>query len=255
MSSPQGAKGNIASLVRKSIATSGLAVFFLSIWAVSAAALELGQEVLPQDATDIWPVLLPLLAASASVERAIEFGWNYIEWFLLRFLRWSPTDLRTPAYTEFKSGTSLLAGVVLGILVVNYSNMRLLAFLQPTIPEFIGVIPQEWDVLITGILVGAGSKPAHDVLGIITQIKNFTANSAIRQREEAGAALSEGILRLSQADNSYSVDVPGIGPAAVPGGSAATARSRMVEDRGPRGKGGSLDSYAKTLHDNLYINS
>ncbi|RME66304.1 MAG: hypothetical protein D6790_00430, partial [Caldilineae bacterium] len=140
----------------------GLAAVFLLLATSAAFAAPLGQEV-GQQGPEIWPVLLPLLAAAASVERAIEMGWNYIEWFLMRFLRWRPSDLKQPSYLEFKSGTSLLAGVVLGILVVNYSSMRLLAYLQPYIPQFLTGDVQTWgtwDVIITGVIVGAGSKPA-----------------------------------------------------------------------------------------------
>jgi len=119
-----------------------------------------------------------------------------------------------------------------------------------------------WDVLITGAVVGAGSKPAHDILGIITQLKNFTGNSALKQREEAGAALAEGILRLSSSQNQqptaapYSIDVPGMGPSAV-GGSATAARSRMLEETGSRSATPevSVERYARAIHDNLYMGS
>jgi len=238
------------------------------VWATSAALVLIGLTApiaaaagVAQEAAgnaQIWPVLLPLLAAAVSVERTVEMGWNYLEWGLIRFAQWRPSDLKTASYGQFKSGTSLLAGVVLGIFVVNFSSMRLMAHIQPLIPTFfVGDATQMglWDVLITGAVVGAGSKPAHDILGIITQLKNFTGNSALKQREEAGAALADGILKLGQSQQpaaaAYSIDVPGMGPAPV-GGSAGTARSRMLEETGSRAPEVNFERYARVIHDNLY---
>lgn len=249
--------GRLMRAGRRTLWASVAALVLMGLAAPIAAAAEVAQEAAgPQ----IWPVLLPLLAAAASVERTVEVGWNYVEWALLRFVGWRPSDLKTASYAQFKSGTSLLAGVVLGIFVVNFSSMRLLAHLQPLIPTFfVGDATQMgiWDVLITGAVVGAGAKPAHDILGLITQLKNFTANSALKQREQAGAALAEGILKLgqSEAPAAYNIDVPGMGPSTV-GGSAATARSRMLEESGSRSaREVSIDRYARAIHDNLYIGS
>lgn len=241
---------------RRTVWATAAALMLIGLTAPIAAAAGLGQEAASGPA--IWPVLLPLLAAAASVERAVELGWNYVEWALIRFVGWRPSDLKSASYGQFKSGTSLLAGVVLGIVVVNFSSMRLMAHLQPLIPTFfVGDATQMglWDVLITGAVVGAGSKPAHDILGIITQIKNFTGNSAIKQREEAGAALADGILKLGQSQQpapAYNIDVPGMGPSAM-GSPAATARSRMLEESGSRSAPEvNVERYAKAIHDSLY---
>jgi len=87
------------------------------------------------------------------------------------------------------------------------------------------------------------------------EIKNFTGNSAIKQREEAGAALAEGILKLGQSQQpapAYNIDVPGMGPSAM-GSPAATARSRMLEETGSRSAPeANVERYAKAIHDSLY---
>ena len=245
----------LARTGRRVVWATTAALMLIGLTAPIAAAAGVAQEAAAGPA--LWPVLLPLLAAAASVERAVELGWNYVEWALIRFVGWRPSDLKTASYGQFKSGTSLLAGVVLGIVVVNYSSMRLMAHLQPLIPTFfVGDASQMglWDVLITGAVVGAGSKPAHDILGIITQIKNFTGNSAIKQREQAGAALAEGILKLGQSQQpaqSYNIDVPGMAPSAM-GSPAATARGRMLEETGSRSPEANVERYAKAIHDSLY---
>lgn len=248
--------GRMVRRGRRFVWATTAALVLIGLTAPIAAAAGAAQEAAAGPA--IWPVLLPLLAAAASVERAVELGWNYVEWALIRFVGWRPSDLKTASYGQFKSGTSLLAGVVLGIVVVNFSSMRLMAHLQPLIPTFfVGDATQMglWDVLITGAVVGAGSKPAHDILGIITQLKNYTGNSAIKQREEAGAALAEGILKLGRSQQpaaAYNIDVPGMEPSAM-GSPAATARGRMMEETGSRSAPEvNVERYAKAIHDSLY---
>ena len=158
-----------------------------------------------------------MLTAAVGVERAIEIVWNYIEWFLVSVRKWDGEGLKRTDYVQFKSGTSLLVGIILGIAVANFASMRLL------LSAGISNITPAWDVLITGILIGTGAKPAHDILGILTQFKNFLGNTAIMRREEAGRALAEGVLRLAQSEAQSMVDVPGVGPArlAAPGSRGA----------------------------------
>lgn len=172
------------------------------------------------DTTSVWPVLLPILTAALGVERAIEIIWNYLEWILLSFGRWQPEQLKSPQYLQFKSGTSLVFGVMLGIIVTNFTGIRLFELLRPTTPGLFETLPATWDILITGFIIGAGAKPMHDLLGILTQFKNFLSTSAIRQRETAAAALADGVLKLAQSEAQGMVDVPGIGPSRIPMGSA-----------------------------------
>lgn len=225
-----------------------LVLFLMGLNAVNAFAAETLQPALQDAQLEIWPVLLPLLFAAAAVERVIELGWNYIEWFLIRFFRWQPSTLKTASYVQFKSGTSLLAGFGLGILVANYSGMRLLEYLTPYAPTLLGNIPDNWDIILSGIVIGAGTKPAHDILGLITHIKNLTAGAAIKQREQAGAALAEGILKLHQADAAYNVDVPGIG-------STRLRAQNRGENGAEPGQEDRMRRYAEIIHDNLYLGS
>jgi hypothetical protein len=227
----------------------------LLLWVGSSAIVAAAgtQQATVADGPSVWPVLLPMIATAIAVERAIELLWNYLEWILIRFLRWQPRDLRTPSYVQFKGGTSLLFGLCLGILVANFSGLRLLAYLQPFMPTFIGGIPAEWDIILTGVVLGAGAKPVHDLLGIITHLKNLAANSAVKQREQAGAALADGILKLNQTEGGYSVDIPGLGAARITG-SAGVARSRMLEDTGQNGNSTErMEQYANVIHNKLYI--
>lgn len=195
----------------------GLA-WLMSLPVVLAAPL--AQSNASNASSSVWPALLSLLLATIGVERAIEIIWNYLEWLLLAVLKWSDPQLKTAHYLQFKSGTSLVFGVILGILLTNLTGLRLFAYLQPLAPGLLVGIAPAWDVLITGLIIGSGAKPVHDLLGIITQLKNLLAHGAIRQREAAGAALAEGILKLAQSEAQATVDIPGIGPARLPMGNA-----------------------------------
>jgi hypothetical protein len=186
----------------------GFVALYSTAWAAPAS-----QEAAPT--TSIWPVLLPLLAGAIVVERLVEVIWNYVDWLLLNTRGWKPVDLKAAQYVQFKSGTSLLMGMVIGILISNYTGMRLFDYLRPLAPNFLEFVPVVWDVIITGIILGSGSKPIHDLLGIITQTKNLLGNSAIRQREEAGAAVADGVLKLAQSDSQAMIDVPGVGPTRI----------------------------------------
>lgn len=211
--------------------------------AVAASSLSLLSitTVLAQDGTTtgINAALVPVLTAAVAVERALEIVWNYVEWFLISIRKWDGEQLKRMEYTQFKSGTSLLVGIVLGIVVANFANMRLL------LSAGIGNVTPAWDVLITGILIGTGAKPAHDVLGILTQFKSFLANSAIMRREEAGKALAEGVLRLAQSEAQGMVDVPGIGPARL-----SAPGSRSLDDEGDANdtEHAQIERYAEILH-------
>ena len=235
----------------------GLSVFGGLFAAAALPKLTLAAELeqtVGTEITTVVPAMVPLLGAAAGIERLMELGWHYLEWGALRFFGWRPSDLKSPGYIAFKRSTSLLAGIFLGVVVSNYSGMRLMAYLGQSLPGFLDQVPDLWDILVTGFMIGAGTKPTHDLLGIITQVKNLIGSTALKQREEAGAALADSILKLRQADApaSYRVDVPGVGATQVPGAPGQAARNGMLDETGGRRRERNIDRYANALHDNLY---
>ena len=200
-------------------------------------------SVFAQDGTTpagINAALTLVLTAAISVERALEILWNYVEWFLVGVRKWDGESLKRMEYLQLKSGSSLLIGVILGIAVANFSGMHLL------LNAGIGNITDSWDIMITGILIGAGAKPAHDILGILSQFKNYLGNTAIMRREEAGKALAEGVLRLAQSEAQAMVDVPGVGPTrlAAPGRTADLGGGAEASDA----EQAQIQRYADILH-------
>ena len=228
-------------------------------WSLGAGLLAVGLPVsaaLAQTTTDesitgsplgaaLWPVLLPLLASAIAVERAVEVVWNYVDWMLLNVRGWQPADLRANQYLQFKSGTSLVLGIILGVVISNYTGMRLFDYLRPLAPRLLEAVPSVWDVLITGFIIGAGTKPTHDLLGIITQTKNLLGSAAVKQREAAGAMLAEGVLKLAQSDAQALIDVPGVGPARL----AQPNQQRGDDDEPAPSLISTTEQYIRTIHE------
>jgi len=222
------------------------------LWATQTAqAAPFPQEEAGAGGGALWPVLLPLVAAAIAVERVVEVIWNYGDWMLLNVRGWKPGDLKSNQYMQFKSGTSLVLAVVLGILISNYTGMRLFDYLRPLTPRLLEAVPPVWDVLITGFVIGAATKPMHDLLGIITQTKNLLGSSAAKQREAAGAMLAEGVLKLAQSDAQALIDVPGVGPSrlAAPG----QGLREDGEDDMPASAFSSTDQYIRTIHERTTV--
>lgn len=175
-----------------------LAAVFSVFWASRAQAATAQQQfAFPTDLA-AWPLIVPMLAASASIERVLEMSWNFAEWGLTGVGSWSATDLKKPAYQQFKSGLSLLAANALGIGIASYTDVRVLTYLQPESLGLFDQVPVSWDIILTGLLIGAGTKPAHDILGLVTRLKNLVGNLGVRQREQAGLYAADASTRMAE---------------------------------------------------------
>ncbi len=186
-------------------------------------------------------VVLAVIMVAIAVQLLIEVVWNYLEWFLINMRGWKASDIKSPAYQQFKSGTSLLIGAVLGVLIASSTGMRLFQYFEPLLPDFVSGVPAGIDVLLTGLLVGAITKPVHDLFSLVAKTKEFMGSSAIRQRELASDALASGVLKLAQSEAQALVDVPGIGPARLPV-PGVLAEDEAGSDRSP------TERYVDLLH-------
>jgi|JI10StandDraft_1071094.scaffolds.fasta_scaffold438012_2 hypothetical protein len=199
-------------------AIGGLAVVGGIAWFAPAFAAGPHQDaatVAVQAATqmpDLGPIVLTVLAAAFAVERVVELIWNYLEWALLNFGKWQPARLKGAAYLQFKSGTSVLLSAIFGVLLANFVSLGFFTALRPSAPGLLSGIASNLDAVISGLIIGVLAKPLHDLLELIAELKSFTANAAIRQREAAGAEMADGVLKLAQSEAQSMLDVPGMGP-------------------------------------------
>ena len=149
---------------------------------------------------DVGAVLAPLAAAALGVERLIEAGWGVVEAVLsldliksrfkprLDFLKKAKADFddvdktNQVNYSKFKVWTSVAAGILLGIVVANMAGLRMFSTIG-----FANVF-EGADKVITGIVIGSGSKFTHDVIGIFTETKKLVENLA----ELKGKEVKEG---------------------------------------------------------------
>jgi hypothetical protein len=213
--------------------------------ALAAAPLQQGTD--DSAPTRAALVVLAIVMVAIAVQLIIEVIWNYLEWFLMNLRNWTPSDIKSPQYQQFKSGTSLLIGAVVGILVVNMTGMRLFEYFEPLVPAFVTGVPAAADVLLTGLLIGAVTKPVHDLFTLVAKTKEFMGSSAIRQRELASDALASGVLKLAQSEAQALVDVPGIGPARLPVPSELADGEQGPGDRSP------TERYVDLLHNHTMM--
>lgn len=73
---------------------------------------------------------------------------------------------KAPGYVTLKRAVILLGSVALGIVLCRLGNVRLFSALGLTMNVSL-------NVLLTGCIVGAGAKPAHDILGLLEAFRQF----------------------------------------------------------------------------------
>lgn len=180
------------------LGSAAVAAGFALLWTTRVDATASLQDFqFPTDQA-AWPLVVPMVAASVSIERVLEMFWNFIEWGLTGAGGWAAADLQSPAYQQFKSGVSLLVANALGVSIASYTNVQMLAYLQPEAFGLFDQVPVSWDVILTGLLIGTGTKPAHDVLGLLTRLKSLVGNLSLRQREQSGLFAANTAARLQE---------------------------------------------------------
>lgn len=69
-------------------------------------------------------------------------------------------------YISAKSAVSVVLGLMLGVIIAALAQLQMFAMLG------VGVVPADFDVLITGLVIGSGSYPVHSLVGILQQGKD-----------------------------------------------------------------------------------
>jgi len=69
-------------------------------------------------------------------------------------------------YKSAKSAASIILGLMFGVVVAALGQIQMFALLG------IDQVPPQWDVLVTGLIIGTGSNPVHSLIGILQQGKN-----------------------------------------------------------------------------------
>ncbi len=218
-----------------------LAILAVTLWPQVALAAPGHQETVAGE-PNLWPLIAGVAAAAFAIERVMELLWNFVEWLLLSSGRWRAANLRTTHYQKFKSGASVLLGAILGVAAANALNLHLFAALELQAPAFALDVPANWDLVFTGLIIGVTAKPIHDLIGLLAETKNFMNSAAIRQREAAGAALADGVLKLAQSEAENMIDVPGMGLTRLTDDAVGGEASAASEEKSP------TERYIDLLH-------
>ncbi len=129
-------------------------------------------------------VLAPLAAAALGIERLLETLWGIFE-TILRMLQ---INIATPTYVQLKTWISAGLGLVIGLIIAFAADLRMFGMLSLSAQP-------ELDMFMTGLVIGAGSKFTHDVIGIFYESKKTLEEwkkllELKRQREGAGEQVS-----------------------------------------------------------------
>ena len=129
-------------------------------------------------------VLAPLAAAALGIERLLETLWGIFE-TILRMLQ---INIATPTYVQLKTWVSAGLGLIIGLIIAFAADLRMFGMLSLSAQP-------ELDMFMTGLVIGAGSKFTHDVIGIFYESKKTLEEwkkllETRRQREGAGEQVS-----------------------------------------------------------------
>jgi hypothetical protein len=97
-------------------------------------------------------------------------------------------------------------------------------------------------VVVTGLIIGVSAKPIHDLIELLAELKNFMGNAAVRQREAAGAAMADGVLKLAQSEAESMIEVPGLGRTPLTGDYGVKTDGTEADAQSP------TDKYIDMLH-------
>ncbi|HUS17398.1 MAG TPA: hypothetical protein VM536_20575 [Chloroflexia bacterium] len=119
--------------------------------------------------------------------------------------------LKSERYKSIKQGISVLASLVLGLIVATVTQLNMFALLN--LPNNGGL----FGVLITGLIIGAGTGPVHSIIGLLQQTRDAV--------DQAANLLSSGSKRnASQAIATLMTANAAAGGTAVAGADAVGTR-------------------------------
>ena len=138
----------------------GLAALWAALPAIALAQDPNLQPAAVVMSVNVMVVLAPLAAAALGIERLLETLWGIFE-TILRMLN---INYATPEYVQTKTWVSAGMGLVIGLIIAFAANLGMFGLLSLSVQP-------ELDMFMTGLVIGAGSKFTHDVIGIFYQSK------------------------------------------------------------------------------------
>ena len=147
--------------MKRRLSTVGIVVL-LSVVFTGVAYAQGGEPA----ATAVATVLAPLAAAALGIERILEIAWGFVESIFV-LVKKDKFNSEEKEYKAFKTWVSAALGLVIGYQVAIAA--RLMMFTSVGIQN----VDAHADMLITGLVIGSGSKFTHDIIGIFSEGKGL----------------------------------------------------------------------------------
>jgi hypothetical protein len=96
---------------------------------------------------------------------------------------------KSPEYIAWKRAISICAGLMAGLLVAIVGDLRMLSLIQIPVPRLL-------DLLVTGLVIGAGPGPMHSLIGILQSGKDAVNNLSDLAR---GKAIKDALETVREA--------------------------------------------------------
>ena len=98
-------------------------------------------------------------------------------------------------YINAKTAVSIVLGLMLGVIIAAVAQLQMFAMLG------VGIVPADFDVLITGLVIGSGSYPVHSLVGILQQGKDTldSVKGYFNRSAPSGQAVEQRITTVQPA--------------------------------------------------------
>jgi hypothetical protein len=100
--------------------------------------------------------------------------------------------VNAPEYLAWKKALTIWLGLLAGVIISVIGDLGILRYIGIATPRFI-------DMLITGLIIGSGPGPMHDLIGILQGGKNALSNLADLAKGKSVREAAEALQKETQA--------------------------------------------------------
>jgi hypothetical protein len=99
--------------------------------------------------------------------------------------------LKSPFYTSWKRGLTLILGIVLGVIITFMVQLQMFTLLLGLeMPQIFSWL----DMLVTGLIIGTGSAPVHSLIGLLQNTKDAVYEARTLWKSKSQQTIMEQIM-------------------------------------------------------------
>jgi hypothetical protein len=125
--------------------------------------------------------------------------------------------LKSQRYTSIKQSLSMFVGLVLGLMITFATNLDMFKLLNLT------TATSAFGIIITGLVIGAGTGPVHSIIGLIQQsrdavdqVANLFSSRSLQTATDAYTSLKNSAAAAGTDPGSSTRDIGGVPTTAPP---------------------------------------